>query len=114
MRRPLLFGTIGAVAIALCYGSLSGSALAKDLVLATFNPPITSTGKALVNSFDRLVKKYSGGSLSPELHMRGSLCSEHNCVEQARLRNIHLTTISTGNIGGLRHDLRHRQSAVHL
>lgn len=99
MRRPLLFGTIGAVAIALCYGSLSGSALAKDLVLATFNPPTTSTGKALVNSFDRLVKKYSGGSLSPELHMRGSLCSEHSCVEQARLRNIHLTTISTGNIG---------------
>ena len=84
MRRPLLLGTIGAVAIALCYGSMSGSALAKDLVLATFNPPTTSTGQALVNSFDKLVEKYSGGSLSPELHLRGSLCSEHNCVEQAR------------------------------
>ena len=99
VTRYLLGGAIGAIVIALCGSGLSGPASAKDLVFATFNPPTTSTGQALTNSFERLVNEYSAGGLSPELHMRGSLCSEHNCVEQARLGNIHLTSISTGNIG---------------
>ena len=99
MKRHLLLGTVSAAALAVCTSGLQSAALAKDLVLATFNPPATSTGQALVNSFEKLVTKYSEGRLKPELHLRSTLCAEHNCVEQARLGNIHLTTISTGNIG---------------
>ncbi|MEZ5658399.1 MAG: TRAP transporter substrate-binding protein [Burkholderiaceae bacterium] len=43
--------------------------------------------------------EYTGGRLELVIHDRGSLCSEHSCVEQLGLGQIDIATVSSGNVG---------------
>jgi TRAP-type C4-dicarboxylate transport system substrate-binding protein len=45
------------------------------------------------------LEKYSNGRISTNIQISGSLCSEHKCVEQAKLGQIDIGTVSGANIG---------------
>lgn len=78
-----------------------GIACAQDtmrLTLAHGNPPTIPT----TYWFDYLGSKlteYSGGKITVNLQGAGTLCSEHKCVEQAKLGQIDIGSVSGGNIG---------------
>ena len=44
-------------------------------------------------------EQYSNGRIQPNVQVNGTLCSEHKCVEQARLGQIDVGSVSGGNIG---------------
>jgi TRAP-type C4-dicarboxylate transport system substrate-binding protein len=46
------------------------------------------------------LEKYSNGRLSLEAHIAGSLCNEKSCVEQVKLGQADLATVSIANYGG--------------
>ena len=45
------------------------------------------------------LKEYSKGQIEPNVQVNGTLCSEHKCVEQAKLGQIDIGSVSAGNIG---------------
>lgn len=46
------------------------------------------------------LEKMTGGRLSLEAHIAGSLCNEKSCVEQVKLGQTDLATVSIANFGG--------------
>lgn len=68
------------------------------LTLAHGNPPTIPT----TYWFDYMTKKlaeYSQGRITVNHQGAGTLCSEHKCVEQAKLGQIDIGSVSGGNIG---------------
>jgi tripartite ATP-independent transporter DctP family solute receptor len=45
------------------------------------------------------LRKQSNGRIDVNIQVNGTLCSEHKCVEQARLGQIDIGSVSAGNIG---------------
>src|SRR3989440_7673807 len=45
------------------------------------------------------LRKQSNGRIEVNVQVNGTLCSEHKCVEQARLGQIDIGSVSAGNIG---------------
>ena len=45
------------------------------------------------------LRKQSSGRIEVNVQVNGTLCSEHKCVEQARLGQIDIGSVSAGNIG---------------
>ena len=77
------------------------AAFAQDKLRLTMghgNPPTIPT----TYWFDYLHTKlaeYSSGRITTNLQGAGTLCSEHKCVEQAKLGQIDIGSVSGGNIG---------------
>ena len=92
-----------AAVVILCGLMVSPPVLAQEikLIVASAVNPKSVVGGLFQNEFGKLLEKYSGGRLALDgfIHLGGTLCSEHNCVEQARLGQVDLTTISAANIG---------------
>ena len=42
------------------------------------------------------LKEYSKGQIEPNVQVNGTLCSEHKCVEQAKLGQIDIGSVSAG------------------
>lgn len=92
------------IASALCLGlALSaGAAGAQDklkLTLGTAAAPGNSTSRMIHEVFKPAIEKHSGGRIELAVHDRGSLCSEHACVEQMKLGQVDIATVSSGNVG---------------
>jgi TRAP-type C4-dicarboxylate transport system substrate-binding protein len=78
-----------------------GTPIAQDkitLVFATSHKPPTSHGVAIKEVFFPRVVKYSGGRIEMDKHLGDGLCSEHTCVEQAKMGQIDIGTATTTNI----------------
>ncbi|MBI3372593.1 MAG: TRAP transporter substrate-binding protein [Betaproteobacteria bacterium] len=61
--------------------------------------PAWSLGKGLSTILKPNLEKYSGNRIEVAVHGGGALCSEHTCVEQMKLGQIDIATVSSGNIG---------------
>jgi TRAP-type C4-dicarboxylate transport system substrate-binding protein len=61
--------------------------------------PGWSLGKALNGVLKPNLEKYSDGRIEVSLHGGGALCSEHTCVEQMKLGQVDIATVSSGNVG---------------
>lgn len=68
------------------------------LTLAHGNPPTIPTTYWFEYLSTKLTE-YSGGAITTNLQPAGALCSEHKCVEQAKLGQIDIGSVSGGNIG---------------
>lgn len=68
------------------------------LSVGTASAPAWSLGKDL-NLMKSNLDRYSGGRIELTVHGGGSLCSEHACVEQMKLGQIDIATVSSGNVG---------------
>jgi TRAP-type C4-dicarboxylate transport system substrate-binding protein len=58
-----------------------------------------SLGRDLVEVLKPDLEMFSNGRIEVEMHLGGSLCNEQNCVEQMRLGQIDIATVSSGNVG---------------
>ncbi len=79
----------------------AGGAQAQDKLRLTMghgNPPTIPTTYWFDHLNAKLVE-YTGGRVVTNLQGAGSLCSEHKCVEQAKLGQIDIGSVSGGNIG---------------
>ena len=96
-------GVITAVAAVTFGGAIAAQpALAQDkikLSVGSAAAPAWSLGKALNNVLKPNLEKYSGGKLEVTVHGGGALCSEHTCVEQMKLGQVDIATVSSGNVG---------------
>jgi len=70
-----------------------------ELRLGTAAAPAWSLGKLISDVFAPRLAEYSDGRIELKVHDRGSLCSEHACVEQLDLGQIDIATVSSGNVG---------------
>jgi TRAP-type C4-dicarboxylate transport system substrate-binding protein len=91
-------------AMAACIATLAPAvpAMAENsvkLTLATGIVPTVPTAWFVKDFIAPRLEKYSNGRISTNVQISGSLCSEHKCVEQAKLKQIDLGTVSGANIG---------------
>lgn len=90
-------------ALAFLFGlTTAATAQAQDklrLTLATGIVPTVPTSWFVKDFIAPRLEKYSDGRVTTNVHISGTLCSEHKCVEQLKLRQIDLGTVSAGNIG---------------
>lgn len=94
VRRWVLTASVVAAA------SISG-AWAQDklrLTLAHGNPPTIPT-TYWFEYLNSKLQEYSNGRVVTNLQPGATLCSEHKCVEQAKLGQIDIGSVSGGNIG---------------
>ena len=61
--------------------------------------PAWSLGKDLHNVMKPNLEKYSDGRIELTIHGGGVLCNEQACVEQMKLGQIDMATVSSGNVG---------------
>ena len=96
MKRSAMIGVLLAAAL------VTQSAWAQErlkLSVGTAAAPAWSLGKVLNNVMKPNLDKYSGGRIELVVHGGGALCSEHACVEQMKLGQIDIATVSSGNVG---------------
>jgi TRAP-type transport system periplasmic protein len=96
MKRRLLIAILFAAAL----GAQSASAQERlKLSVGTASAPGWSLGTGLHKIMKPNLEKYSGGRIELTVHGGGALCSEHACVEQMKLGQIDIATVSSGNVG---------------
>src|SRR5689334_24836455 len=98
-QAPLVAGE--SLAALLVTALFAGGALAQDklnLTLAHGNPPTIPT-TYWFNHLATKLGEYSQGRITVNHQGAGTLCSEHKCVEQAKLGQIDIGSVSGGNIG---------------
>lgn len=94
-RRTLL-----AAGLLACTSVLSAHAQDKiRLTMGTQANDTMSIGQVLSKVFVPAVNKHSGGRLQLDVRGNGALCSEQVCVEQMRLGQVDIATVSSGNVG---------------
>ena len=96
MKRRAMMGIVLGAALA------TSGAWAQErikLSVGSAAAPAWSLGKGLHNILKPNLEKYSGGRIEVALHGGGALCSEHTCVEQMKLGQIDIATVSSGNVG---------------
>ena len=95
-----LFRLIGVAAATsmLALGSAHGQEKIK-LTVGTAASPAWSLGQAVLEVLKPGLEKHSNGRIEVSVHDKGSLCSEHGCVEQMKLGQIDIATVSSGNVG---------------
>jgi TRAP-type C4-dicarboxylate transport system substrate-binding protein len=96
MKQAAIVGIVFGAAFAF------GSAWAQQpikLTVGTAAAPGWSLGKDLHNILKPNLEKYSGGRVEVVVNGGGALCSEHTCVEQLKLGQIDIATVSSGNVG---------------
>jgi TRAP-type C4-dicarboxylate transport system substrate-binding protein len=92
MRAALLVGTL-----VLPLGAQAQEKL--QLTVGSAAAPSWSLGKDLVDVLKPGLEKHSDGRIEVALQINGALCSEHSCVEQMKLGQIDIATVSSGNVG---------------
>lgn len=70
------------------------------LTVGTSMPPIIPLATMLTNHLKPKVEQLSDGKVKMDVHLRGTLCNEGSCMDQVRLGQIDIATISTANYGG--------------
>jgi TRAP-type C4-dicarboxylate transport system substrate-binding protein len=88
--------------LAACMLFSAFSAQAQDKIRLTMGTQADnnmSIGKGLASVFTPAIEKYSGGKLQIEVRGGGALCSEQACVEQMKLGQVDIATVSSGNVG---------------
>ncbi len=96
MKRGAIIGFLLGAALA------AQPSLAQDklrLSVGSAAAPAWSLGKGLNDILKPNLEKYSGGRIEVAMHAGGSLCSEHACVEQMKLGQVDIATVSSGNVG---------------
>lgn len=96
MKRHAIIGILFGAALAA--SSAWGQERLK-LSVGTAASPAWSLGKGVNNILKPNLEKYSGGRIEVAVHGGGALCSEHACVEQMKLGQIDIATVSSGNVG---------------
>lgn len=92
--------TLIAAGIVACATALTAHAQDKmRLTMGTQANDTMSIGQAITAVFKPAVEKYSGGRLQLDVRGNGALCSEQVCVEQMRLGQVDIATVSSGNVG---------------
>ncbi|TAK81542.1 MAG: TRAP transporter substrate-binding protein [Betaproteobacteria bacterium] len=96
MKQSALVGILFAAAL----GAQSASAQERlKLSIGSTASPAWSLGKDLHNVMKPNLEKYSGGRIELTIHGGGALCNEQGCVEQMKLGQIDMATVSSGNVG---------------
>ena len=98
MNVKRLCRAIAAVGLA----AVMGAAVAQEkirLTIGTQAIPSWSIGQVMTKVLKPGLEKHSNGRIEVALHDSGSLCSEQACVEQLRLGQIDIATVSSGNVG---------------
>lgn len=98
LGRALRTLAIGFAALAAMTGDTQAQEKVR-LTLATGIVPTVPTGWIFSDYLGPRIAKYSNGNITPNVQISGTLCSEHKCVEQARLSQIDVGSVSGGNIG---------------
>lgn len=70
------------------------------LTLGTSMPPVISLATMLTDHLKPKLEQASNGKVRLDIHLRGALCNEGTCMDQVRLGQIDMGTISTANYGG--------------
>lgn len=86
------------IALALAFGAAGAQEKIK-LSVGTASAPAWGLHQALSTVFKQGLEKYSGGRIELVVHGAGALCAEQACVEQMRLGQIDIATVSSGNVG---------------
>ncbi len=92
-----------ALAVAIVLGLAALPARAEPEILlkgGTSFPKAFSLPHMMTDFLKPAFEKHSGGRLSLESHIAGSLCNEKTCVEQVKLGQTDLGTVSIANYGG--------------
>lgn len=96
MKRETVIGVLFIAALT------AQSAAAQDkmkLSVGSAAAPAWSLGKGLNAILKPNLEKYSNGRIEVTVHGGGALCSEHACVEQMKLGQVDIATVSSGNVG---------------
>jgi TRAP-type transport system periplasmic protein len=88
-----------AILIFACGASIAGAADKINLTIATGLAPTVPTNWWFADFIGPKLKEYSHGQIEPNVQVNATLCSEHKCVEQAKLGQIDIGSVSAGNIG---------------
>jgi TRAP-type C4-dicarboxylate transport system substrate-binding protein len=96
MKRSLVVGMVLAAAAA-AHGAWAQDRL--KLTIGSTASPAWSLGKDLNNVMKPNLEKYSGGRIELTVQGGGALCNEQGCVEQMKLGQIDMATVSSGNVG---------------
>jgi TRAP-type transport system periplasmic protein len=97
-RRPLSIAL--AAALATVGGVAGASAQEVKLTVGTSMPPVIPLATMLTRHLKPRVEQLSDGKVKMDVHLRGTLCNEGSCMDQVRLGQIDMATISTANYGG--------------
>lgn len=98
--KPFLKGFAALTAI--CLSALAAPAHAQDklrLTIANGIAPTVPTHWWFKEFLGPKLEQQSKGRIQVNIQVNGTLCSEHKCVEQARLGQIDIGSVSGGNIG---------------
>lgn len=88
--------------VAFVIGLASLSATAQEtlrLTIANGIAPTIPTNWWFKDFIGPRLEKNSDGRIKSNVQVNGTLCSEHKCVEQARMGQIDIGSVSAGNIG---------------
>jgi TRAP-type transport system periplasmic protein len=100
MRYALRTTAIAATTLAALAATAPATAQnSVKLTLATGIVPTVPTAWLVKDFVAPRLEKYSNGRIATNVQIGGSLCSEHKCVEQVKLGQIDLGTVSGGNVG---------------
>ena len=92
----------GLTALAFVIGTIATPAQAQDklrLTIANGIAPTVPTHWWFTDFIGPKLEQQSKGRIQPNVQVNATLCSEHKCVEQARLGQIDIGSVSGGNIG---------------
>ncbi len=96
--RKLALGASLGVLVALSPGLAQAQAKTK-LVLANGLAPLVTINQIFEFLLAPRLELYSGGAITTDVKGNNTLCSEHKCVEQARLGQVDIVTASSENMG---------------
>jgi len=98
--KPLVKGFAALAASALCAFAVPAHSQDKlRLTIANGIAPTIPTHWWFKEFLGPKLEQQSGGRIQVNIQVNGTLCSEHKCVEQARLGQIDVGSVSGGNIG---------------
>lgn len=89
-----------AVSMSLAIGAAGAGAQEITLAVGTSMPPPMPISFMLTNVLKPRLAELTGGRLNLEISLAGSLCSEASCVEQVKLGQVDMATVSVANYGG--------------
>ena len=85
----------------LAFGSVHSFAQEKiTLTLGSILAPKSLVARSIEGSYKKLLAEFSNGRINLETHFGGAICGERTCVDQVKMGQIDIGTISNANIGG--------------
>lgn len=99
MRQAMKQSLVGVLLVAALSAQGVSAQERLKLSIGSTASPGWSLGKDLNNVMKPNLEKYSGGRIELTVHGGGALCNEQGCVEQMKLGQIDMATVSSGNVG---------------